>query len=514
MIDRKKILNEIEIISNNFQSKKYLETISKSKKLLHSLPNNEFLNNMIGLSYLNIGNIEDAKNLYLRITKSAPSIISYQNNYANVLKAQNKFDEAENILEKILDRNPDYLNALNNLANLKKTLGKNEEAIKLFEKALKVEPKNSIILYNIALCYRSLRNYEQVKLYALKIIDIDPNFTLADQIISQIQDYRKDDLNHYELMKKKLFSNEINDHNRAILFFSLAKANEDRGNYEEAFKFFTKGNDLIKKENTYNLNLDIQEFNKIKKYFSSINLLNLKIKNLDKKIIFICGMPRSGTTLVEQIVSAHSKVRALGETDQLQEIINNSLDNFNFSFDNHFINNSPSHSFIYDKYVEFIDKIDNKKLIFTDKSLFNFKLIGFIKMFLPNSKIIVLKRDINNNLLSIYKNNLISKNLAWTYDINQILAYYRLFEDYINFWSKNIKDSFLEINYSDLITNTVNTTKKIIKHCDLEWENNCLKYHEVNKSAIDTASVNQANKPIYNSSLNKFENYKKFFNLK
>jgi hypothetical protein len=163
---------------------------------------------------------------------------------------------------------------------------------------------------------------------------------------------------------------------------------------------------------------------------------------------------------------------------------------------------------------EFIDKIDSKKLIFTDKSLFNFKLIGFIKMFLPNSKIIVLKRDINNNLLSIYKNDLISKNLAWTYDINQILAYYRLFEDYINFWSKNIKDSFLEINYSDLIINTVNTTKKIIKHCDLEWEDNCLKYHEVNKSAIDTASANQANKPIYNSSLNKFENYKKFFNLK
>jgi protein O-GlcNAc transferase len=152
MIDRKKILNEIQIISNNFQSKKYLETISKSKKLLHSLPNNEFLNNMIGLSYLNIGNIEDAKNLYLRITKSAPSIISYQNNYANVLKAQNKFDEAENILEKILDRKPDYLNALNNLANLKKTLGKNEEAIKLFEKAL-ISWNQKIQLYYIILPY-------------------------------------------------------------------------------------------------------------------------------------------------------------------------------------------------------------------------------------------------------------------------------------------------------------------------------------------------------------------------
>ena len=250
MIDRKKILNEIEIISNNFQSKKYLETISKSKKLLRKLPNNEFLNNMIGLSYLNMGNIEDAKNLYLRISKSSPSIISYQNNYANVLKAQNKLDEAEKILEKILDRKPDYLSALNNLANLKKTIGKYEVAIKLFEKALKLEPKNSTILYNIALSYRSLRNFEKLKEYALKIIDIDPNFTLADRIISQIQDYRKDDINHYELMKKKLINNKINDDNKADLFFSLAKANEDMGNYEESFKLLKKANDLKKKQNT------------------------------------------------------------------------------------------------------------------------------------------------------------------------------------------------------------------------------------------------------------------------
>jgi len=504
MKDKKKILNEIQIIYNNFQSKKYLETISKSKKLLRKLPNNEFLNNMIGLSYLNMGNIEDAKNLYLRISKSSPSIISYQNNYANVLKAQNKLDEAEKILEKILDRKPDYLSALNNLANLKKTIGKYEVAIKLFEKALKLEPKNSTILYNIALSYRSLRNFEKLKEYALKIIDIDPNFTLADRIISQIQDYRKDDINHYELMKKKLINNKINDDNKADLFFSLAKANEDMGNYEESFKLLKKANDLKKKQNTYNLNLDIQEFDQIKKIFLNIEKQSSEIKELDKRIIFICGMPRSGTTLVEQIVSAHSEVKALGETDQIQKIICNNFDINSLNIED---------DTIYDKFKVFLNKNDEKYNIFTDKSLLNFKYIGFIKKFFPNSKIIVLKRDIENNLLSIYKNDLSSKNLGWTYDINQILEYYKLFNNYLELWSNTLYDPYFEVKYSDLVKNAPQVTKEIIAYCDLEWENNCLEYYNVNKSAIDTASVNQANKPIYTSSLSKFEKFKKFFNL-
>ena len=163
MKNKDEILKELQIISNNFQFGNFLETISKSKKLLHILPNNEFLNNMIGMSYTNIGKLEEAKNLYLKMIKINPAVISFQNNYANVLKAENKIDEAEKVLERILERKPDYINALNNLANLKTTLEKYEEAIKLFEHALSIEPENSTMLYNVALCYRSLRDFEKVK---------------------------------------------------------------------------------------------------------------------------------------------------------------------------------------------------------------------------------------------------------------------------------------------------------------------------------------------------------------
>ena len=511
MNNQKDIINKLQIISAVFKSEKYLETISKAKKLLHILPNNEFLNNMLGLSYTNIGKLDEAKNLYLKVIKLNPSIISYQNNYANVLKALNETEKAEEILEKIIERKPDYINAINNLANLKKTLKKYEEAINLYNKALSFQPENSVMVYNMALCFRSLRNFKKVKEYALKINKLDPSFTLADKIISEIHDYKYDDINHYEIMINKI--NDINiDDDKATLFFALAKAYEDKNKFEQSFEYLKKANYLRDQKKKYNLNVDISEFNSIKKIYSHINNLNLEYKNQDNKIIFICGMPRSGTTLLEQIVSAHSKVKSLGETDFIQKIFNKELESFSLNSKEN-INNKGLNNTIYEKYISLIKKIDFKPQIYTDKSLLNFKFIGFIKLFFPSSKIIVLRRDLNNNLLSIYKNDLQAKNLGWTFNIEQIIKYYNLFADYLMFWEKSIKNSFLEVKYENLVNDSTEISKKIINYCELDWEDGCLKYYN-NKSAIDTASANQASKPIYKSSLNNFENFKKYFNLK
>ena len=514
MKNKNQILDEIKIISNIYQSGNYLEVISKSKKLLHILPNNEFLNNMIGLSYINIGRLDEAKNLYLKIIKTSPSITSYQNNYANVLKGLNKFNEAETVLEKIIERKPDYINALNNLANLKKMLRKFNEAIDLFEDALKIQAENYIILYNIALCYRSLRNFEKVKSYALKINKINPNFTLADKIISEIQNYNDDKLGHYEIMEKKLINKEMKDEDRATLLFSMAKANEDLKNYEISFNYLKKANSLRRSNITYNFNSDLIEFNEIKNKFTDLKISNFGNYTSKRKIIFVCGMPRSGTTLVEQIISAHSEVQSLGETDQVQNIINENLNYLNKDFDGLLKDYDFDQNLIYDKYVRYIKSFNKVEMVYTDKSLFNFKLIGFIKLFFPNTKIIVLKRDFNNNLLSIYKSDLQSQKLSWSYDANEINNNYKLFIEYLNFWNKLFPNLFLELNYSDLINNTSNISRDIVSFCGLKWEDSCLEFYNQNKSPIDTASANQANKPVYNTSLNKFENYKEFFKLK
>ena len=511
MQNNKEIINQIKKISNIFQSGNFLDSISKSKKLLHKVPNNEFLLNIVGLSFLNLGKLNEAKDLYSKIIKQNPKITSFKNNYANVLKALDKVDEAEKILEGLIKTNPNYINAINNLANLKKNAKNFNEAIKLFNDALEIEPKNITILYNLALCYRSTRNFNQVLSYAKKINEIDPNFTQADKIISEIQDYKDENGDkHLSNMDKKLKELSLSNEQKISLHFSLGKAYEDKAEYELSFNHYVEGNKL--KRATFNYNFDDEKikFNSIKKIFKTFKNNNIKTEKDKKKFIFICGMPRSGTTLLEQIVSAHSKVGSLGETEFLGKIFYK-LDLKNLNLSNLTSISNKNENLIYNDYVHLTEKFNFKSHFLTDKSLLNFQLIGFIKVFFPGSKVLVLERDFNNNFFSIFKNELLGPQLRWTFSAKEIQEYHKLFTEYIKFWDEIFPNFFMKVNYEKLVTNNEKITRDVINYCNLDWEDNCLNYYNKNKSSIDTASANQANKPVYKSSLNKLEAYKKFF---
>ena len=166
---------------------------------------------------------------------------------------------------------------------------------------------------------------------------------------------------------------------------------------------------------------------------------------------------------------------------------------------------------VFDNYTNLIKKFDTNKNILTDKSLFNFQYIGLIKVFFPDSKVIVLKRNFENNFLSIYKNYFQSENMKWTFNKDEIKKFYNLFNKYIDLWKEIYPSFFIEVEYEKLVTDNNKEIRRVIKFCDLNWEEDCLNYHKKNTSPISTASINQANKPIYKDSLKKYNFYKEFF---
>jgi len=145
--------------------------------------------------------------------------------------------------------------------------------------------------------------------------------------------------------------------------------------------------------------------------------------------------------------------------------------------------------------------------------LINYKLIGFIRKFFPGSRILILKRDLNNNILSIFKNDLETFEMKWTYNLKNIVKNYNLFIKYTDHWKKLYPDIVMEVKYEDLIENTEDVSKKIMNFCDIRWEKECLEYYKYNPSAIETLSANQANKPIYSKSKNNFLNFKDFIKI-
>lgn len=295
------------------------------------------------------------------------------------------------------------------------------------------------------------------------------------------------------------------------MYFSIGKAYEDLKNYETAFNYYLSANQISDKLYKFDVKEEWEKLNLVKKTFFQIkNIdLNFSLPN-QKKIIFICGMPRSGSTLLEQIISTHKDIESLGETD----FLNQSFLNHNF-FDNDISkkiilnSNKDKINYLAEYYFNKIKRLNLSENTLTDKSLLNFQYIGFIKIFFPNSKIIIITRDFKNNFLSIFKNNL--PFLKWTNNIEKIREFYSIFLKYLDFWEKESSDSILKVNYAELVNQTELQSKKIIQFCGLEWDPNCLEYYTKNKSAIKTASVNQADRPIYNSSINKFKEFEKYF---
>jgi hypothetical protein len=222
-------------------------------------------------------------------------------------------------------------------------------------------------------------------------------------------------------------------------------------------------------------------------------------------------MPRSGTTLVEQIISSHKKVYGAGELSFLP----------NIAFKNFFtageLNKqkiieykNSSKNLINDEYFEKFSLYNIKEQIITDKALFNFNWIGLIKIFFPNSKIIHCKRNPQDNCLSIYKNNFSSTVLNWTYDQKDISNYYNDYNSLMMFWYSKIPEFIHTVEYEKIVSDKDEEIKKLLKFCELEWDDNCVNFHENTKTPIKTASISQAREPVYNSSVNSSSNYKEY----
>ena len=505
---QKNIENDIKILLNLFNTSNFDLVISKSKKLIREFPEYLVLYNLLGSAYQNTGRLKLAKEIFIRGNKIEPNNIAIMNNLANTYKNLGDFELSENLFEKIIEKKPDYINAYINLGNLKRDLNDFKSAIKLYEKALKINNQLPVILYSLALAHQGLGDFKKTVLFAKKALLLDPKFTQADILISQSTKYKLNDV-HYEEMKNKINNLELNLEQKINLNFAIAKANEDFNNIEKSYEHLAIGNKLKRGLIKFDINKETEFFNDIKKIFTNINYQKFsdEVSN-DKKIIFILGMPRSGTSLVEQIITSHSDVFGAGELPYLSKIIQDeimesdllSLDKFN-----NLINDQSLRNKLRQHYLNHLKTFNSNKKYITDKAPLNFRWIGFIKILFPDAKIIHCYRNPKDNCLSLFK-NLFEGGLNFSYDQKELGIYYKLYLNLMKFWNENFPNSIYSAEYEQIVENQEFEIKKIIKFCDLPWEENCLSFDK-NKTPIKTMSAAQARQKIYKGSVNSFEKF-------
>lgn len=503
------ITKQIQILINNFDDKKFNYVISKSLAYLKKFPNNVVLYNLLGSSYQSNGDYKKALKTFTEGLKYDLKNLALINNLATSYKNLLQYEKAEKLYYDAIKINPEYVNAYVNLGNLKRDINKLEEAILLYKKAIKLAPKNVIILYLLSLANQGLGNFDDSIKFAKMALDIDPKFTKADHLISQSIKYENEN-DHYRDMVDKLDNLNLDDIEKIDLYFALSKANEDRNKTKESFQFLRKGNELKKNILNYEVDVDIELIEKIIKIFKNVNFD--EFKNDDQNnIIFILGMPRSGTSLVEQIITSHSKVYSGGELPILSNLVKENLiekSEIQTQKVSELFNDHKKIKSICLEYIDYIKSFNFSEQFITDKAPLNFRWIGFIKIFFPNAKIIHCKRDPKNNCLSLYK-NFFEAGLNFSYSEKDLIKYYKTYVNIMNFWNSKNNIGILNINYEDMINDKEQQIKAILKYCNLEWEDSCLNFHK-NKSPIKTMSTAQARKPIYKTSLNSFDKYKDY----
>ena len=499
------IQSQLQKIINFYKIKDYKKVIELSTLFLKKNSESDIVLNLLGLSYQKIGRYDKSETSFVIANQINPDNISVLNNLGNNFKYKLEFTRSREYFYKAIEKNSNYTEALLNLGTVEFVTNNNETAIKLFERALKTNNKAIPIHLNLAIGYQSLGNFDKAIHHLNEINNLDEKFTRADKMLSSLLNY-KTEINHYNKMLDKLERLELTNEQKIYLFFALGKAYEDKENYSKALDYFKSGNKHKRKNSNYDLKKDEDLVRQIKSNFKNFDFKkNLKENN--KKPIFIVGMPRSGTTLVEQIISSHKDVQSLGE-----------INFFNIVADQEFrrIQKENLKLDLYDvetmikKYENHLNNFEIEKKFFTDKTLLNFFWIGFIKMCYPKAKIINCLRDAKDNCLSIYK-NLFDYEGAWCYDESELTSYYKIFIDITQFWKKKIPESIYEIRYEELINYPEKNIKDLVDYCELDWDESCLDFHK-NKSAIKTLSVNQARKKIYSSSVNSFSKYQDISN--
>jgi len=497
------IKEQIKQILNRFSIGDYDYVLIKLKELSRKNPYSTYLKNLLGSTYLKMNDTENAiKNFKLSLQHD-PMNIAAINNLANTYKNLNNYHEAETLYLKALELNQNYVSGLLNYSNLKIKLNKVDEAIDLLQKAIGVEPDNYMLHFSLAVAYQSIGKFKKTTEHANKTLEINPTFSPADKLISSHIKYAEDS-NHFLKMKKDINNQKINNNNKVYLHFALGKAFEDIGKNDDAIDHIEKGNNLKRSLIKYDINDDINLITKIKLMFKDIDFSKNTFATNNQKIIFVLGMPRSGTSLVEQILSSHSKVFGAGELPFLRTIILNNLKK-NDNNPKGILHTISKLEMMSKAYTDKTSLLDNNNKLILDKSPLNFMWIGFIKALFPNAKIIHVNRDPKDTCFSCYK-NLFSNNLNFTYNKKELALFYNAYSDLIKFWNKKLHGFIYSIKYEDLINNPYQNINALLKFCELDFEEECLKFSE-NKSPIKTMSATQARQKIYKTSIKSYKKY-------
>ncbi|MBT3990030.1 MAG: tetratricopeptide repeat protein [Rhodospirillaceae bacterium] len=457
-------------------TKKYVEAISKFRLALAINPNFAEAYHYLGVAYLEQENLDDAVPVLRKAAALRPMYLEAQMSLANALEQSGESEEALEIFKGILERAPQNVAIHNNVGNILKNLGRMDEAIKHYEKALEIDPDHAPAHYNLSRTQKT-----------------------------------DGEENEAERMEEMLKEKGLDDNRKINLHFALGKIYDDLGEFDKAFKHFENGNDLDKRGEEFNAEGHNMVINRLMAQFNK-NFFNKRfgIGSESQMPVFIVGVPRSGTTLVEQTLSSHPLVHGAGELSEIGTAVQ--------QMQNTVGEGAPypecvteldaiSAIKIAEDYLRFIRKDAGSAIRVTDKMPGNFLHLGIIALLFPKATIINCRRQPEDVALSCYFQHFTAI-MPFSRKLDDLGAYISDYDRIMKHWHEVLPIKILDVQYEEMTADHESMSKKIVEHAGLEWDEACLEFHKQDRP-VKTASSWQVRQPIYQSSVARWKNYDK-----
>jgi Flp pilus assembly protein TadD len=431
---------------------------------------------------------------------------------ARIQAKRNNPTAAEQACRLVIKDDPENAEAMTVLGQVLHDVDRFDEALEWLEKANELTPRNPETLNFYGVTLKSVGRLDDAREQIMKGVELNPNMFGAYANLNDLVDFSKEKelFDRLEAIMESVVDKDVEW--KLPLHFAYAKALDDHKRHEEALEHYIAGGKLKRKSLKYDEAETVKFFEDIKKAFPASIFKNPPFPgNPTNRPLFIVGMPRSGSTLVEQILASHGEVFGAGEVKYFSQALHKLRDRFPSlsRFPAMVGEMKPNHfKLVADGYETALGKNAGDAKIITDKLLTNYFFVGFLHILFPNARFINTRRDPVDSSLSAFT-KLFKDDMPHSYDMGELGRYYRQYDALMKHWEKVLPKGVLKVvEYEKVVDNLEEEAKGIIEFLGLEWDDKVLEFHKSSRP-VKTASVAQVRKPIYKTSVKRWKKYGK-----
>ncbi len=459
--------------------------------------------NALGVALNRLGRYQEAEQRFREAVDVDPEYADALVNLASLLQANPA--AAEPLLRRALKINPKYPGARAMLGLMLLSSGQEHEAKIAFRKAQKVSPRDHVALLGLAHIARVEGRFDEAQSLLKRTLEISPRMPTAWASLHGTRKMTAADSDWFATAEE-IAGSGVPSLDEVQLRFAMGKYCDDIKDYERAFANFRRGNELLKSvADRYNRKEHVSFADDLIRVHTREKLASITEGGSGSaKPVFVLGMPRSGTSLTEQIIASHPAASGVGEQDYWLKAVRAHYDEIRQK-----VLELPARKKLAEDYLRLIERRfpDARRIV--DKTPTNSDFVGLIRTVFPNARIIRMRRNPIDTCLSCYFQNF-STDQTFTMDLDDLAAYYRTHQRLMDHWCGTLpKEAILEVPYEELVADLETWTRRILDFLGLEWDERCLSFHQTKRS-VTTASAWQVRQKIYRHSVERWRNYEKF----